>query len=287
MRRREFLAGGTALLALPLAGCAHPPVVLDMEKATPDRIADERSLAPDPGSEEYEVVAAAAEAGENESVTRSHRNDLFYDTDTVRVNNTVYEVSETPIETTEVTEYELHIDFNPDDATATRGEIAYTDLPQADKELLDIVVTDESKRTVDGVDITVNYGTAAEAGDSVFVPDPQYDILVYNGDRYRVTVTSQQSTRTTYRYDVTTVADSVGAFVDRIREQYRFTLSGLSAAERDVVDDAIEGGYFEESEAFQSVAERFRAYDALSRSDSYGTWLVRYESTEYLAYIEW
>lgn len=284
MRRREFLAGGTALLALPLAGCIDPPVVLDMTEATPTRIADERSLSPAPESEEYAVVAAAHE---NDLVTRTRRGRLFYDTNTVRVNNTVYEISETRVDSTEVTEYELRIDFNPDDVTPTLGEISYSALPPADKRRLNKVVTRESKRTVEGEDIVVNYGTPAEVGESVFVPDPQYDILVYDGDRYRVTVASHESTRETYRYEVTQVADSVEAFVERIRERYRFTLSGLSEAEREVVETAIDKGYFEESGAFQSVVERFRAHDTLSGSDSYGTWLVRYEGEEYLAYIEW
>ncbi|QDX39419.1 hypothetical protein [Salarchaeum sp. JOR-1] len=283
MRRREFLAGGTALLALPLAGCAHPPVVLDMTEATPTRIADERSLAPDPGSDEYAVVAAARG---NDSVTRTRRGRLFYDTDTVRVNGSVYAVSETRVDSTDVTAYELRIDFNPDDATPTLGEIAYANLPPADDRRLDELIESESKRTVEGADIVVTYGTPAEVGDSVFVPDPQYDILVYEGDRYRVTITSRASTRKTYRYEVTRIA-SLSAFVDRIRERYRFTLSGLSEAERDVVDAAVEGGYFQESDAFHSVVERFHDHDALSRTDSDGTWLVRYEGEEYLADIEW
>ncbi|MEE6208903.1 hypothetical protein U3A55_01855 [Salarchaeum sp. III] len=284
MRRREFLAGGTAVLALPLAGCAHPPVVLDMTDATPTRIADERSRAPDPGSEAYAVVAAARD---NDSVTRTRRSRLFHDANAVRVNGTVYEVSETRLDSTEVTEYELRLDFNPADETPSRGEIAYTELPPADERRLDEIVTSESKRTVEGEDIVVHYGTADEVGESVFVPDPQYDILVYEGDRYRVTVTSHESTRETYRYEVTQVADSVDAFVSRIRERYRFTLSGLSEGEREVVETAIDEGYFEESDAFQSVVERFHAHDALSRTDAYGTWLTQYGGDEYLAYIEW
>lgn len=70
MRRRQFLAGGTALLTAPIAGCGHPSVVLDLDEATAADIADDVSTTPDPGSEEYEVVTSAAENG---SATRTRR----------------------------------------------------------------------------------------------------------------------------------------------------------------------------------------------------------------------
>ncbi|GAA0657378.1 hypothetical protein [Salarchaeum japonicum] len=284
MRRREFLAGGTALLALPAAGCIHPPVVLDMSEATLTDIADERSdrLAPD--SEEHDIVTAARN---NSSVTRTRPGKLFDDANAVRVGRTFYEVTETAIDTVEVTTYELHIDFNPGDATPSRGEIEYAELPPADAERLDDAVTLGSRRTAEGDDISVRYGRAAEVGESVFVPDPEYDILVHDGDRYRVTVTSERDTWETYRYAVTEVAAGLSEFVEPIRERYRFTLSGLSEAEREVVETAIDEGYFEESDAFQSLVERFHAHEKLSGDDAYGTWLVRYEGTEYLAYSEW
>ena len=40
MRRRQFLASGTALLSVAIAGCAHPPVVLDLNEASADDITD-------------------------------------------------------------------------------------------------------------------------------------------------------------------------------------------------------------------------------------------------------
>jgi len=54
MRRRRFLASGTAFLSVALAGCGHPSVILDLNEATADDIADEVSMTADPGSEEYE-----------------------------------------------------------------------------------------------------------------------------------------------------------------------------------------------------------------------------------------
>ena len=95
MRRRQFLAGGTALLSVAVAGCGHPDVVLDMDEATADDIADEDSTTAESGSEEYQVLASARDDG---SATRSGRRELFDRTDTIRVDGAFYEVSETRVE---------------------------------------------------------------------------------------------------------------------------------------------------------------------------------------------
>ncbi|MFC7115204.1 hypothetical protein ACFQH2_09925 [Natronoarchaeum sp. GCM10025703] len=285
MRRRQFLASGTALLSVALAGCAHPSVVLDMDEATPDDIASEVSMTAEPGSEEYTVVSSALENG---SATRSGRYELFDREDTVRYEDTFYEVSESPIDSGEVTVYEVQIDFDPADSTPERGEIEYDDLPEADRQRLDPIVSRESAPNTDGYDLGVGYGTAEEVeGESVFVPEQQYDILVYDENRYRVAVDSRTATQDEYRYEVNEVASGVEPFADQVREQYLFTLSGLSEDERAVVEEAIDEGYFSDDEDFQSVSERIREHEGIREDGFYGTWLLEYEGTEYLTYMEW
>ncbi|WP_232688772.1 hypothetical protein [Halobacterium zhouii] len=220
MRRRQFLASGTALLSVALAGCAHPPVVLDMDEATACDIADEVSTTADPASEVHAVE--------------------------------------------------------------------YADLPAADRKRLDSVVPETESHSQDGYDVGVGYGTASEVGDeSVFVPERRYDILVYDGNRYRVAVDSRTASEATYRYQVTEVASGVEAFADQVRDRYLFTLSCVSDAERGVVETATDGGYFEDSDAFRSVVDRIRGHEAIRADDSYGTWLLEYDGTEYLTYVEW
>jgi len=285
MRRRQFLAGGTTLLAAAVAGCGHPSVVLDMDDATAADIANQVSISPEPGSPEHTVVSAAVENG---SATRRGRNELFDHTDTVRIDDSFYEVSETPLASSEVTVYEVRIDFDPADPTAEIGEIAYEELPAADRQRLDPIIVDEEPPTGEGYDVGVGYGTAEEVGDgSVFVPEQQYDIIVHDGDRYRITVDTRTVPETEYRYEVTEVASGVDSFADRIRDQYLFTLTGLSDAEREVVEEAIDGGYFEDDEAFRAVTDRIRDHEGIEVTDSYGTWLLEYEQVEYLTYVEW
>ncbi|WP_254769278.1 hypothetical protein [Salinilacihabitans rarus] len=284
MRRRQFLASGTALLSVAIAGCGHPPVVLDMDDATADGIAGEVSMTAVPGSEEYAVVTSARENG---SATRAGRHALFDHTDTVRVEDAFYDVSETRLGSSEVTVYEVRVDFDPDDPTPELGEIEYDDLPETDRRRLDAIVSDDPP-SQDGYDLGVGYGTAEEVGDgSVFVPEQQYDVLVYDGDRYRVAVDSRTASEVEYRYEATEVAPDVETFADRVRAQYLFALTGLSEAERAVVEEAIDGGYFEDDDAFRSVVDRIREHEGLDVDDFYGTWLVEYEGVEYLTYAEW
>lgn len=285
MRRRQFLASGTALFSFGIAGCGHPPVVLDMDDATADDIADEVSMTAEPGSEEHSLVASARANG---SATRSGRYELFDRTSTVRVDDTFYEVSERSLGSSEVTVYEVLVDFEPDDPTPELGEIDFEDLPAVDRHRLDRIVTDENPPGQDGYDVGVGYGTAEEVGDeSVFVPDRQYDIIVHGEDRYRVAVNFRTASETEYRYEVSEVAPDVDTFAEQIRERYLFELTGLSDAERAVVQEAIDGGYFEDDDAFQSVVDRIRGHEGLAVDDFYGTWLLEYERVEYITYAEW
>jgi len=105
--------------------------------------------------------------------------------------------------------------------------------------------------------------------------------------------TGSQSIRDThaseaeYRYEATEVAPDVETFADHVRERYLFVLAGLSDAEREVVEESIDGAYFEDDDAFRSVIDRIRAHDGIRVDDFYGTWLLEYEGAEYLAYVEW
>lgn len=284
MRRRQFLASGAALLPVVLAGCVHPDVVLDLNEATADDIADEVSTTASPGSPEYGVVERALANG---SATRRDRRELFDRDETVRFEDAFYSVSATELGRSEVTVYEVLVDFDPADATPDLGEVAYADLPEADRERLDPVV-DGGHPGQEGVDVGVKYGTAEEVGgESVFVPDQRYDVVVHDGDRYRVAVESRTATETEYRYEVTEVAPDVASFADQVRERYLFALTGLSDAERGVVENAVDGAHFEDTDAFRSVVDRIRDHEGIRVSDAYGTWLLEYEGVEYVTYVEW
>ena len=283
MRRRQFLAGGTALLSVAVAGCGHPNVVLDLDEASDQDIADERSARVEPGSEEYRIVTLARDNG---AATRSGRRELFDRTNAVLVGDTFYEVSENRLESSEATVYSVDVAFTLDDTDAKVGEVAYDDLPSFDREKLDVIpeATSSDRQS----NVYVEYGTAEDVGNrSVFVPDPQYDIVTHEGDRYRVAVESRTVSEGEYRYEVTEIAPDVETFAGQVRQQYLFALTGLSSAEREVVDEAIDGAYYEDDDAFRSVVEKIREHDGLYVESQDGMWLLSYEDVEYLTYVEW
>jgi hypothetical protein len=72
-----------------------------------------------------------------------------------------------------------------------------------------------------------------------------------------------------------------------VRDRYQFALTGLSAEERQVVEEAVDGGYFEETDAFRSVVDRIREHEGIREEDFYGTWLIEYEGVDYITYAEW
>ncbi len=186
-----------------------------------------------------------------------------------------------------MTVYEIQIDFDPEDTTPDRGAIAFEDLPEVDRQRLARIL-EENPPDNAGYDVGVDYGTAEEVGTAlVFVPEQRYDVLVYEGERYRVAVESETVEQGRYRYEVTELAASTDAFADQVRDRYLFVLEGLSENERAVVEEAIDDAYLEEDDAFRSVVEKIRDHDAIELDDFYGTWLVAYDGTEYITYAEW
>jgi hypothetical protein len=266
MRRRRFLAGGTVLFSVPLAGCGHPPVVLDMDAVTSTEITAAVSETADPGSEAYHVLTAAIENG---SATRTGLSALFDGTRTVRVEDRFSEVTETRVASSEVKMYDVLIDLNPSETTPELGVIDYTDLPAVDRQRLVSILAERDSPTGEGYDVGVDYGTAESVGNgSVFVPDQQYDILVRRSERYRIGVERRTTTESQYRYEVSEIAPDVETYADQLREQYRFELTARSTEERDVIEAAIDGGYFTDSDAARWSTASADTTDLRSRSST-------------------
>ncbi|MFC6728630.1 hypothetical protein ACFQDG_08265, partial [Natronoarchaeum mannanilyticum] len=129
-------------------------------------------------------------------------------------------------------------------------------------------------------------GDDADREASVLVPEAAYGAVERDGERFPFEVLgSDEVAAYEYRYEATKAADDAATFAERVRQEHLFELSGLSDAEREIVDEAIDGGYYDGSvsDAFSSLAERFRAHDAVEPSDWGGEFLVRYEGTDYWA----
>lgn len=184
----------------------------------------------------------------------------------------------------------IEIDYNATNSSVET--ITYAELPSVDRRALDTLLPPRDDRRTEGYDFGtgVTY-SESEREQSVLLSGHQYDAVVYRGTAYRVRVSdTREITVNTYRYTSTLVAANSTAYADQLRQQYRFTLDGLSAEERRIVTEALsDGSYYAESEddAFRSVLERFQRHEAVQENDYHGEWLLRYNGTDYWAELRY
>lgn len=286
MRRRYYLASTAALLAGPLAGCAHSNTVLQMDETSDAEIAHDasRNLDGHPGA--GSIVAEAVESGSTNAIGRSKP----FDTDEpIEHRGRYYEFTVTETGQRETTVYSISIDYDP--GTETRGgtTIDHDDLPDVDRETIGALLPPvEGSPGDDGFGVSREF-SEAELEQSVLVPDQEYDAVVHDGERYPIDVGDGRTvTVSDYHYEAEEIATDAAEFGASVRETYAFTLSGLSAAEREIVEEAIDGGYYEGSpdDAFESLARRFREHEGIRTDEWGGEWLARYGGTVYWVDLE-
>lgn len=285
--RRALRALCALALLLPVAGCSAAGS-LDMTAVNDTELAAEASRSlpagDDPGAvARRELVRGAVVNGSATANDTSPPVDP--DGFPFAVDGAYYDLSAEPVGTHDEWRVSAEVDYN---GSADGPAVAYGDLPPADRALVDALLPPKYDRRTEGYDFgsSARY-TDAEAESSALLSG-EYVAVRYGGERYPVAVDRRRVTVTTYRYTATEAAPNADAYAESLREGYLFALpaSNLSSAERGVVSEAVDGGYYAEStsdDAFRAVMERFRDHEAV-RSDEYaGSWVVRYDGTTYWA----
>jgi len=283
----------TALVAVlvALAGCGSYAGSLSMESVDDATLADRASYDLD-DDDPFETMEARIVRAviENGSTTRNASREFVRSGRAYRYEGAYYNVSFEAVGTVPGYAGGLRIDYN---TTGFDGEaVAYEDLPAVDRRALEPLLAGPREDRDDGFDLgaPVAY-TGREANRSVLVPDQRYDAVVYEDETYRIATDDvERRPLETVRYEATRVADDDEAYAADLTDRYAFALSGLSAAERDVVESATDGTYTAEStddEAFGGVVETFRAHESVSGGDGSGDWLVRYDGQLYWAELDY
>ncbi|MDG5777935.1 hypothetical protein VB773_05315 [Haloarculaceae archaeon H-GB2-1] len=287
MRRRDVLTAGSALLLAPLAGCVHSNAVLTMDEVTDAEIARRASSSGDDAEGEYGRIVR--EAIENGSATVSDQWVPFEPDRPVAYEGSYYQLSYEVTDSTTRNAYDVSVDFDP---PSTDGPtVAFADLPEVDRAVLsEMLPPREDAPENEGPDMGVveTYSPAEEEA-SELVPTTEYEYVSYEGTSYGITVEeSRQVTVNDYRYTAERVAGSADEFGRQLRAEFLFTLSGLSRSEQDLVEKAIEEGYYggSGSDAFRSLVEKFRPHEPVTGTVEEGgsieaNYLVRYEGTVY------
>lgn len=283
MRRRRFLASAATALALPLAGCVLPDAgSLTMDQVSDEAIARRQAQDADALARGPRTLVTDAIAGE--TPTREDTGPPFAAARPFEYRGAYYDVSYEIVERRPSTQYDLRIDY---DAVADPASvIEYADLPAADRRALDrLLPPPADPPTGRGFDVDVA-STYADDAESVLVPEPEYEAVAVDGAAYPVSVGGSRSIEVNvYEYDAERIAESAAALGQRLRERSLFELSDLPEAEREIVDQAVEDGYYPDlpDGAFQSLLDRFREHDPLRSTVATGHWLVRYDDEVYWA----
>lgn len=208
----------------------------------------------------------------------------------------VHELSYEDGETFEATEFRISLSETDEEPAET---IAYDDLPEVDAEKFAGYGWDDGAPfEVDSIPFVYRKESQEE---SVLVPDPDYGGISWEDTKAEVAVEGvTEKEFTEYEYTVETVADSVEAYGNAIREEYEFTLSDPPEEEEQIVAEAIEqeDGYVVEEgvlpESFGDLIDRITAHDEVPGATDpqedppddeehplSGSYVVRYDGTVY------
>lgn len=288
---RTLLSAGALLLLVLLAGCSAAGSA-SLDPVDDAELAERASRSLGPASDPADDAEARMlrTAFENGSATMEARRPPVPEGLPFEHRGAYYDLSWTVVDRRTATGASLEVDYNASDPAGPR--IAYGDLPAADRRALSALLPPRADRRVEGYDrgVGVTYNDS-EAAASVLVPEQRYDVVVFEGEAYPVRVASTREVEVmTYRYEATRVANGSAAYARALKDEYLFTLRGLSDADREVVEAAVEDDYYADSDddaAFASVLERFRAHPAVEEDEYSGSWLVRYEGEVYWAQLRY
>lgn len=305
MRRRALLATGSALLA-SAAGCTgrgsfgfslgdsqaaqRPTARLSMEAMDDAGIARRLCYSIESGNDAERERPRLLRTLADEGVAEIQRTreplpadrPICYDGAAYRLD---YEI----LEETPATTFSVKLDLVTGE-TPVGETVQYTDLPAVDREVFRQRGFDDG---IAGIGTSLLY-THEQVERSALVPDSDVAIIEWaNGERAEWHVDdSYETTLNTYRYSVesTTPTSEVGR---RLREQQAWELSGLSEAEREIVETAVADGQYvvppdeKPPDSVRSLADRFRPQTQAHgpgetpEPDLSGSYLVRYDGQVY------
>ncbi|UIP00561.1 hypothetical protein Hbl1158_04145 [Halobaculum sp. CBA1158] len=311
--RRSFLAT-TATLAVTATGgctgCAPAPTASLRLTAEDDAgLAREALYAFGADDDPANPDALAREVVETGSATvEDTREPLPTDRPVVVAGEGVYRFAAETVDSREV--HRFGVTMNPirtadgEETPDSADRIRFADLPGVDREALSRAGYDDHRPPGVGTTLSYRPGSVEE---SVLVPDPEYDAVVWPDGPGTIEV-DDRGTDAVYTYRLT--ADRVASaaeFGADVRERFGFALEGLPAEEREIVEAAVDpetpapdgddySGYHvasdeEPSDALRSLVDRFRDRDPVAfgwedppGGDRVGgEYVVRYDGAVYWA----
>ena len=289
MDRRTLVALGLVALLAATAGCSTQGS-LGMEPADNETLVEAASF-DDERLEPWTERALLDRVLANGTATAAGTEPPLDRDRSVRRDGGFYNVSHTATGTRPGYEVTIPVDYN---ASSVSGAVAaFQDLPAVDRTALEPLLSRPELldgRLEPGYDLAIQTAyTESEAGESALVPNRTYDAVRYEGETYPVGTEATAERLTVYRYESALVAETVADYAAVLRDRHAFALSNLSADERDIVEAALDDTNRiddDDSEAFESLVDRFRDYRPLADDGDRGTFVVRYDGQLYVAELD-
>jgi hypothetical protein len=290
MERRRLLTVGSLILVILLSGCSAAGS-LEMQPTTDDaELAEQLSRQTTiPEGESIRHRQIARQAIESGSTTAQSRSPLIDPGLPYAYQGQYYNISSAVVNQQPGTAVSLEIDYNG--TGQHNATIAYSSLSARDRALIDEVLPPKREQRSDGYDFgtSVTYNET-ELNRSLLLTE-EYDAVRYEGETYPINIRDTRSvTIKTYQYTASAVATSSTEYATQLRDEYLFTLSGLSEAEQKVVEQAVNDTYYadnDDDETFRAVMETFQQQKAIQKDEYRGTWLVRYNGGIYVAELSY
>jgi hypothetical protein len=210
----------------------------------------------------------------------------------VAVNGTYYRTAVKETGTTEVPAHRLNIMWEKGQKAPTEASVvAYGELPEADQRVLRLAIEgpeagSEERRghpseRLSMRDAPMPYPNGTD--DSRLVTQEETWVR-WNERTYRITSgDSTTTTRYTYRYSVSAVADNAEGFRNHVVQQYLIRLTDLTDAGRMIIEQATADGYQEcepASEGLERLRKRLPADRQLPHPYDQ-EWFIQFEESRY------
>jgi hypothetical protein len=306
MRRRTLLATAATSLPAVVAGCNSrgestgsygtvelPTVRFELTTKSDPELPTEvlYTVRPDDGDgTTAELFDQILDGGTTTQETRPPLPDQQH----IAYKEGVYELTRELIKETPATRYSVRVDVVTDSVTETEA-ILFGDLPEVDKNKF------AERGLADGDPVGVGTGflyTDAEREQSVLVSDSEYSYITWDDGTEAVWAVDNatETTLNTYHYTGEQVA-TAAAYGRQMRERFTFELSGLSEAQREIVETAITDGVYNVGpnetppDAFVALVDLFRGNEQVrgldedGEGDLSGNYLVRYQGEVYWTWL--
>lgn len=263
------------MLLVVLSGCISPDASVSFDNVSKSEVAERATT----NSESINDEVSKAIKNGTATTAQQLPLDVREDVEPVVHEGSVYDVDQN--KTGESTETRVVVVA---ERTNKSSDFSLDGLSDKDREIISGAV--EPITSIDNVERQIYFPQFYEDDElrnSVFAEQDEVRVSFGDGDVYRVTVVEREEVdRELYTYSSEQISPTTEDYGEKLIEEHAFTLENLSEETESLVEESINQSYYgEESEAYNSLDERFREENAIRKTDYSGKWIAYYEGELY------